>query len=332
MPKVVGLDIGTNMLVVSTVDAEGNPVSKMQRDAFYHIVPKTDVNRKSIKISLDKRESNYIVNEDGSYIVVGEDALEMAMERNDVAQRPMLKGVISPKEKDALPILKLLIEALIGKGNKGDKCVYSVPAPPIDSSFDVVYHTEIMGRYINKMGYDAKPINEGMAVALSELLDDGLNGVAISLGAGMANISVMHSGESVVNFSLTRGGDYIDNAVGKALDISPSLVQLEKESGIDLLNPTTKIAEAISVYYSTVINYVLRTVVFELEKNSKEFPRFREAVPIVFSGGLSLANGFMTKVNESISDIKFPMKIKEVRLASEPMLAVSNGAYLSGVF
>ena len=84
-----GIDIGTNMLVSSHFDEDGEPKFKMQRDAFYRIVPKTEVNKNSIRMSLDKRGSNYIVDKDGSFIVVGEDALEIAIERNDVAQRPM---------------------------------------------------------------------------------------------------------------------------------------------------------------------------------------------------------------------------------------------------
>ena len=69
-----GLDIGTNMIVAGMFDEEGNPVFKMQRDSFYRIIPKTEVNKNSIRMSLDKRGSNYIVDTDGSYIVVGEDA------------------------------------------------------------------------------------------------------------------------------------------------------------------------------------------------------------------------------------------------------------------
>ena len=123
-----GLDIGTNMLVAAMLDEDGNPVFKMQRDAFYRIIPKTEVNRNSIRVSLDKRGANYIVDEDGSFIIVGEDALEIAIERNDYAKRPMQKGVISPKEKASLPMLKLIIETLVGKGEKGDTLIYYGPA------------------------------------------------------------------------------------------------------------------------------------------------------------------------------------------------------------
>lgn len=324
-----GLDIGTNMLVAAMFDEDGAPTFKMQRDAFYRIVPKTDVNRNSIRVSLDKRGANYIVDEDQSFIIVGEDALEIAIERNDVAQRPMSKGVISPKEKASLPMLKLIIETLIGRGEEGDKLIYSVPAKPIDGVFDIMYHTEMMGMYIRQMGHDVYPINEAFAIALSELLDDGLTGVAMSYGAGMTNIVVVHEGDPLVEFSITRGGDFIDQSVGNALDISPSLVQMEKEAGVDLYNPQTKIMEAVSVYYTSVINYTIQNIAYELKRREKDLPIFREPVPIIVSGGLSLATGFTKKVTEVLETVQFPIKVGEIRKAEEPMKAVAAGALLA---
>lgn len=324
-----GLDIGTNMLVAAMLDAEGNPVFKMQRDAFYRIIPKTEVNKNSIRISLDKRGANYIIDEDQSFIIVGEDALEIAIERNDYAQRPMQKGVISPKEKASLPMLKLIIETLVGKGEPEDTLVYSVPGAPVDNTFDIMYHKEMMGQYIQQMGYNAMPINEAYAIALSELLDDGLTGIAMSFGAGMTNIAVVHEGDPLVEFSVTRGGDYIDQAVGNALDVSPSLVQMEKEAGIDLYNPTTKIMEAVSVYYTSVVNYTLQNIAYELKRREGDLPRFRNPVPVVVAGGLSLAEGFVKKVTDVLTTVEFPIKVGEVKLAEEPMKAVANGAFLA---
>lgn len=325
-----GLDIGTNMIVAGMLDDEGNPVFKMQRDAFYRIIPKTEVNKNSIRVSLDKREANYIIDTDGSYIVVGEDALEIAIERNDIAQRPMMRGVISPKEKASLPMLKLIIETLVGKGNKGDKLIYSVPAIPADGNFDVVYHSEILGLYMRQLGYESQPMNEAFAIALSELLDDGLTGICLSYGAGMNNICVVHEGDPLVEFSLLRGGDFIDQSAGRALDISPSLVQMEKEAGTDLFDiGNSKIMEAVAVYYSSVINYTIQNIAYELKKREKTMPLFREPIPIVVSGGLTLAKGFVRKVQEAINNTDFPIKVGEVRRAEEPMKAVANGCLLA---
>lgn len=329
MNKGVGLDIGTNMLVAAFFDNGGNPVFKMQRDAFYRIVPKSEVNRNSIRRALENRKFNFIEDKDGSFIVVGEEALETAIERNDVAKRPLRRGVISPKEKDSLPMLKILIENLIGRADKDTPLVYSVPAKPIDGDFDIVYHMEMMGMYLGQMGYRAQPINEAFAIALSELLDEGLTGICLSFGAGMVNCAVIHQGDPLVEFSMTKGGDYIDQAVGNALDISPSLVQLEKESGVDLFEPKSKIMEAVSVYYNTVIKYALENITFELLSRKKDLPIFRENVIMVVSGGLTLATGFEEKVKAVLNTIEFPIKISEVRRASSPMTAVAHGCLLA---
>jgi len=323
-----GLDIGTNMLVAGSMSDDGTPVFKMQRDAFYKIIPKSEVNRNSIKLSLEKRGSNFIIDENGCFIVVGEDALEIAIERNDIAKRPLQRGVISPKEKDSLPMLKLIMESLLGKGTDGEKVIYSVPAKPIDSFFDIVYHSEMMGMYLQELNYEAFPINEAFAIALSELLDDGITGICLSYGAGMTNIVVVHEGDPLVEFSVTRAGDFIDQSVGTALDISPSLVQLEKEAGTDLFDPKDKIMQAVAMYYNQVISYTLQNIAYELE-NRENLPMSRSAIPMVVSGGLTLANGFTQKVEDLIPTLSLPMKISEVRRATNPMQAVANGCLLA---
>ncbi len=323
-----GLDIGTNMLVSASIDANGKSVFKQQRDAFYTIVPKSNVNRNSIEMSLKKRGASFIT--DGSdFIVVGEDALDIAIERNDVAKRPLSKGVISPKEKSSLPMLQLIIQGLVGKSDGKSKVVYSVPAAPIDSAFDIVYHTEIMGSCLSKLGYKSSQLNEAFAIALSELLDEGLTGVCLSYGAGMNNICVIHQGDPLVEFSITKSGDYIDSAVGTALDMSPSLIQKEKEAGIDLFSYNDKISEAVSVYYVSVIRHTIQNIAFELKKRKKELPRFRDKVPIIVAGGLTLATGFVRKFKQGLEDVDFPFEVGEVRRAKDPMHAVANGCLLA---
>jgi hypothetical protein len=179
------------------------------------------------------------------------------------------------------------------------------------------------------MGYRAQPVNEAFAIALSELLDEGLTGICLSFGAGMVNTAVIHQGDPLVEFSTTRAGDFIDTAAGNALDISPSLVQLEKESGVDLNNHDTKIMEAVSVYYGSVIKYTLENVAFELARRKKDLPIFREEVSMILSGGLTLAKGFSGKVREVLSTTELPIKIGEIRKAGDPMTAVANGCLLA---
>lgn len=325
-----GLDIGTNMLVAAYMDADNGATFKMQRDAFYRIEPKSEVNKNSIKMSLDKRGANYIVDTDGSFIVVGEDALDIAIERHDKAERPLQKGVISPQNKNSLPMLKRIIKDIIGPAQGGNaKVVYSVPASPIDTNFDIVYHTEIMGMYLQELGYSSSPINEAFAIALAELLDEGLTGVTLSYGAGMTNCVVIHQGDPLVEFSLTRSGDYIDQSVGKALDMSPSLIQQEKEAGINILAPRNQIEDALSVYYNAVIKYTLENIAYELAQRKKELPIFRNEVPLIVSGGLTLAEGFVPRVKDILARLELPFKVGQVRRAADPMTSVAHGCLLA---
>jgi len=324
-----GLDVGTNLLIASSMTEDGSPMFKLERDAYFRLVPKSEVNNNAIRMSLDKRKANYIIDDDGSFIVIGDDALDIAIERRSVAERPLSKGVISPKSKKSLPIIKLIIKNLLGEATLGSKVVYSVPAVPVDSTFDIIYHTEIINQYLNSLGYDARPINEAYAIAISELLQDGLVGCIIGFGAGMSNCIIIVDGDPIIEFSMTKSGDFIDNSVGRALDISPSLVLQEKEAGTDLYNPKGDIADAICVYYNSVIKYTIENVAYELEKNSKKLPVFKYGIPLVVSGGLALADGFVRKVEEQLSKTELPIKISEVRLANSPLTSVANGCLLA---
>jgi len=133
-----------------------------------------------------------------------------------------------------------------------------------------------------------------------------------------------------VQFSVTKGGDWIDQAVAKALDLSASMVQIEKEeSNIDLLKPEGKIQEAISVYYGVLISYALENIIFELERT--KLPLFRNSVPVVLSGGLTLATNFTEKFKAEAETKKFPFEIKEIRRAKDPMNCVANGALMAAI-
>lgn len=313
-----GLDVGTGFIVGSKLNKEGNTKFTSIRDAFFEI--EDNPFRKKM---LKQVKANYIA-KDGKLLVIGDEAVEFANMFNANAQRPMHKGVISPKEKDAFPVIKTIIERAIGKGKSGEKCYYSVPAAPVDADFDIVYHENVFNKILADLGYTPKPLNEAEAIAYSELLDDNLTGIALSFGAGMVNVSVSIMGVPAVQFSVARSGDWIDNSVAKALALTGSKVQTEKEKGVDLLNPDGKVQEAISIYYGNLIDYIVKNISARLSK-SDDLPSFKEPVPIVVSGGTSLAGNFVGKFKESLERNPLPVEVSEVKHASDPLAAVANG-------
>ena len=64
------------------------------------------------------------------------------------------------------------------------------------------------------MGYNAKGINEGLAVVFAELERENFSGIGISCGGGMCNVALAFMSIPVMTFSINKAGDYIDRNVG----------------------------------------------------------------------------------------------------------------------
>jgi len=102
-----GLDVGTSYIVLAQNNS-GSVEYRDFRDAFYIIKPTTPVASKMIEKGLAGK--TFIKDADGSFILLGKDAIEKAIERNDTAKRPMYRGVVSAKEKDAKRILAFILK------------------------------------------------------------------------------------------------------------------------------------------------------------------------------------------------------------------------------
>jgi hypothetical protein len=331
VPKGVGLDVGTSFLVSGRFNQGGTVDYRKVRDCFLHIPFKSPINQKMIQKGLNDRQVPYIAQEDGFY-VLGEDAFIMANERHQETRRPMNRGVLSPKEKAAFPILKSLIDLVVGPPRvPGERLVFSVPAKPIDAQFDQVFHQDMLRSFIASKGYEAVPMNEAEALAYSELLNEGLTGIAISCGAGMMNVVVMSSGDPVVAFSTSRSGDWIDEQAAIATDMTRALVQQEKEgSELDLMSPdpSNQIHQAIAVYYGNLLVYTLENIAHDLAR-SPALPKFKAPIPLVVGGGTSLPRGFLDKFKQALGAVAMPVEISEVRHAADPLHAVAHGLTLA---
>ena len=327
----LGLDVGTSFLVVAREDASGKLYTKTERDAFYELVPATKVHENMIKTAIKKDKAKYL-EADGKIYLIGQYAIDKANERHQKTRRPLHRGVISPKEDQAVPMLKFIIKELVGKPLEDQEPLYySIPAMPIDQDeeeFDTGYHQDVVGGYLKSLGFKAVALNEAEAIAYSELLDEGLTGMTLSFGAGMVNAAVMSSGDPVLRFSTTKSGDWIDRMAAVACNQPDTLVQAEKESGINLRKPLNEIQEAISIYYQRLIKYTLSNIAAKLSK-SQALPTFKDPITVIVSGGSSLAGGFLEIFEDELKKMDFPVKIGKIRRASDQLTAVAKGCYLA---
>jgi len=276
----------------------------------------------------------YFKDTDGSYVVVGSDAIQKAIERNQSARRPLFRGVVSPREPDARRVLKFILKHLLGTPSAGtESLVYSIPAEPIDQDsedFNTGFHEDMLKRDLLELGWDARPLNEGEAICYSELEHEGYTGICLSFGAGMVNCCVMSSGEPILRFSTTRSGDWIDGMAAQTTGQSHTVVQVEKENGEFSVGEESDnpILSAVSAYYVRLIDYTISNLAARLA-NSKDLPKFTDAIPVVVSGGTSRAKGFIDAFSKRLGAQDFPVKISEVRHAKDPLRAVARGCLLA---
>ena len=322
--KGKGVDIGT--MFVKCAYKEGDEiVFKSQRNAFFE-VEHTDFTKKI----LDNSKVKYIIKEDNLY-VVGDEALQFANMFNKDTRRPLSKGVISPTEKEALPIIELLIKSVVGEPSyKGEIVYFSVPGEPLDAEFNVLYHIKMVEGFLKTLGYAPKPINEAHAIILSELADEDFTGIGLSFGGGMVNVCLSFMSVPIFKFSVAKSGDWIDQQVAMAVDETSSRVSSIKESSLDLSKQgvLSKIESALSIYYNHLIEYVIENIKQEFAK-ARRLPKIANPISIILSGGTSLPKGFSGRFKQILDRLKLPIPVGSVRMASQPLRSVAKGALVA---
>lgn len=331
MAKAV--DIGTCFLVAAAQDSNNQIQFKTIRDAFLDMD-----NEPSIKNMLTMSKISFIESEDKIYIV-GDPAVTMANIFKKEARRPLAKGVIAPGELEAERILMVLLENILGKAaNEGEVCYYSVPGNPHDRDMDVVYHQAMFSKLIGSLGYKPFAMNEAAAIVYSNCAPEMFSALSISHGAGMINVALLYQTMIGMSFSIVNSGDWLDESAARATGTTASRIQAIKERGLNLMDPkdgdpkTLREREALVIYYKSLILRELEAIRVEFEKRRGNID-LPNAIPIVLSGGTSLAKGFkdlFVAGFESVKD-KFPFPITEIRMAKDPLNAVAQGLLVAAM-
>ena len=318
----VGLDLGTMNIVSARETSKGNVKTIRIRDAFIDLPLE---NKRLLRLS----KKSY-VEFDGRLLIIGDEAMETANLFNREARRPLSKGMISPGEIDAQQVIALILQQILGKPQiENEKCCFSVPAPAIDVPDSTnAYHTAILKKIITENGYDASPHNEGQSIIFSECIPD-FSGIGISFGSGMTNICLSYNAMNALEFSLTRGGDWIDIHAAKAVNTTAAKMCAIKESGADINSPKSREVEALAVFIQGLIDYSIENIIKHFAK-VKDTIHVPQSIPIIISGGTSLAAGFVDKFESrfNVYKDKFPIQISDIRPAKDPITAVATGLLL----
>lgn len=320
-----GLDVGTANLLSAVHNGDENAIVKRERNMFLEIPSSFQKNRKM----LTQLNVPYVAYRDRLF-VLGDASFNLANMFGRDVRRPMSNGFLHSQERDAIPMLRFMIERLLGMPAVRDEPVYfCVPAASIDVDNDIVYHQGVLEGLLKKLGYTPHAINEGHAVIYSELAEQEFTGIGISCGGGMFNVCVAYKSIPAVTFSVGRGGDWIDEHVSKVMGISRTrATDIKEGKGLSLNNPRSREEEAVVLYYRNLIEYVLKNLAHRFSM-AQDVPRFNEPVQIVVAGGSSMVGGFVDVFTEELCKVELPLLIDGVRLSDEPLTSVVRGCLIA---
>ncbi len=318
-----GLDVGTANLLSATQE-DGEIVVKRERNAFLEIPAEFAGNRDM----LTKLNVPFVSFRDHLY-VLGDASFNLANMFGKEVRRPMSDGFLSPQEQDAIPMMKFIVERLLGAPKvAGEPVYFCIPAPSIDKENDTVYHEGIVSGILKKLGFTPHSMNEAHAVVYSELADQGFTGIGVSCGGGMFNVCVAYKTIPAVKFSVARGGDWIDQHVSKVMGISRTRATAIKEGDVNLMAPRNREEEAVVLYYRNLISYVLQNLKQRFQL-ARDVPQFTEPVEVVVAGGTSLVGGFVEVFAEELQKIDFPLQVAGVRRAEDALSSVTRGCLIA---
>jgi hypothetical protein len=215
----IGVDIGTANIVVY-MNSQPGVKAQMEANAFF-TVPSLPNTRKI----LGTKAVRFFEKDDRLH-VIGNAAEEFAGILGGTTRRPMESGLVNLKESDSIRVIQAILDPMIPPPAEKDQPLwFSVPGDPVDQPGAVIFNESIFKTYLKERGYAPHAINEAMAVIVAELSDQNATGIGISMGGGMCNVCFSYLSIPAVTFSIPKGGDFIDQTVGRSVGESATKIK-----------------------------------------------------------------------------------------------------------
>lgn len=321
----LGLDVGTSRIVVAR-----NTERKYEYAAELNAFLTLPYSR--LTENLLQRENVFHEVHGSDLLVAGNDAQKFAEIFHVEARRPMRNGVLNPQEPHAFAVMRSLIERLMGKAAvEGQKVFFSVPARVDGDEGSNAYHEASIRQILSGLGYEATPIEEGLAVVFGELGGSNYTGIGISCGSGLCNICLAVLSVPVISFSVNKAGDFIDTQAALATGDLATRTRVFKEQSFQLNGLTNdRVRNALTVYYDEVIQTLVRTL-HERVAAAQRLPKLDQAIPLVLSGGTASPQGFLNNFGKAMQGRDFPLRLSEVRVSSDPLNSTARGALMAAL-
>jgi len=321
----LGLDVGTSRIVVAH-DTDKRYTYESQLNAFLALP------YSKLAESLLQRENVFHEVRGQEIVVMGNDAQRFAEVFHVETRRPMRNGTLNPQEPHALAVVRSIIARMAGKASEeNQKLFFSVPAPLDEGDVGIPYHQASIQQILKELGYDARPIAEGLAVVFGELGDANFTGIGVSCGSGLCNVCLAVLSVPVISFSVPKAGDFIDNQAALVTGDLATRMRIQKEQGFRLNGfSADRVQNALTVYYNEMIAHLVESLRQHIS-SAQRLPKLEQSIPLVLSGGTSMPKGFLEQFLNVLRSNELPVKLSEVRVSADPLHATARGALMAAL-
>ena len=244
----------------------------------------------------------------------------------------MLRGFLNAGEPESARLIGEIVRLVAGEaGQPGRKAYFTAPAAQPGLEENLTYHEAALKQVLAELGYDAICVNEGLAVAYSEMESTNYTGIGISCGGGLCNVCFSYLAAPVFCFSAPKAGDFIDASAAGVVGEPANRVRLLKEESFFLNGHyPSKLHQVLTVYYEDMIRNLIASLK-DAFTNARSVPKLDKPIPLVLSGGTALPAGFRERFEKLLGEADFPVKLSEIRMAAEPLTATARGALLAAL-
>jgi hypothetical protein len=325
LSQPLGLDVGTSRIVVAR-DTDKRYTYETQLNAFLALP------YSKLAESLLQRENVFHEVRGQEIVVMGNDAQRFAEVFHVETRRPMRNGTLNPQEPHALAVVRSIVTRMVGKAAAEDeKLFFSVPAPVEDGDVGIPYHQASIQQILKELGYDARPIAEGLAVVFGELGDSNFTGIGISCGSGLCNVCLAVLSVPVISFSVPKAGDFIDTQAALVTGDLCTRMRIQKEQSFRLNGfSADRVQNALTVYYQEMIACLVESLRKHIS-SAQRLPKLEQSIPLVLSGGTSMPKGFLDHFLNVLHANELPVKLSDVRVSADPLHATARGALMAAL-
>ena len=325
LSTAIGLDVGTSRIVAAQRQDKDIQFAT-QLNAFVTI-PFSKLTQSVLK----KERIPHLV-QDAEITVYGDESERFANLFHKETRRPMLGGVLNPEESNSLMLVRQIVTLLTMDTNRrGQKLCFSVPAAPMGAGEAVNAHEAELKSMLQELGYEARSISEGLAVVYGEMESSNYTGIGISCGGGLCNVCLAYLSVPVFNFSITKGGDFIDSAVSASRHEPATRIRTIKEESFHFNGHfANKIQQSLATYYEDMMQALVSSLK-DAFASVQNMPKLNRPIPLVLAGGSVLAPGFGDRFEKILRDGAVPVAISEVRTAASPMHSTARGALVAAL-